>query len=278
MNRYYLQAPDGQCLYSVETNSYGATFEGAVGQGRSLGGGRYLHFVLTSEPVQVVRQTTHHTEYVEDHWTLRDAALQSERLPLTLTNSDYIERVDSAGDDDPLTRFYTRDTRSVVTTTEIDVSGHLPLQADSVVVDVPNNWSPSEWVRIYGVVAQHLVPGVLTGFRKHIKAIGNTYGDCYDHDGPTTMKFFVRAYYDPPKMKKEKVGRKYHERETWMTSQFSLPVSDAIAGNTLAEAQAEWERRTAEIVEILDGYGQTRTCGHCDGRGHLVVGPTKGTD
>jgi hypothetical protein len=142
---------------------------------------------------------------------------------------------------------------------------------------IPTIWQPSALVLVYGPATTHIMPGHLLGFRAHIKAIGQQYGDCYDHNSNTKLDFSIKSYWSPPRTAKHKTYRgKYETRETWMTSRFSLDVIDAVAGATLADAQANWDARTAEITELLNSYRTTRTCGHCEGRGFITTPKTKG--
>lgn len=262
--RYYLQAPDGQCLYSVIVDSYNTTLKNGVGSPVHLGGGKYLHSVLTSGPVTTVEQQVVGYEY-HDTYALTDPDLESKALPLQVSESEFEKLPEQ------LQHQYRQVTTKIESTKPIDVSSHLPLPSDLPTEPAPSNWQPSHWVRIYGPNAAHLVPGSLVGFRAHMKEIGAKYGDCYDHSSSTKMTFNVRAFWSPPRHTTVKQMRRRVQQETWMTSRLELDVLDAIGGVTLADARINWAAREAELVEILDTHGRTRTCGHCDGRGFVVA-------
>ena len=263
MNRYYLQAPDGQCLYSVIVDSYQSNLVGATGHTVHLGNSKYAHSVLTDGPVSTITQTTTTYEY-HDTYTLIDADLKSKALPLHLSLTAY------NGLGESLQEHYRRDVTAGESTRLLDVSNHIALPGDLPTEQPPRNWQPSHWAQIYGPNAAHLVPGSLVGFRAHIKAIGKTYGDCYDHNGPTTMKFGVRSFWEPPRHANSMQGRRVVRSETWVTNSFELTVLDAVGGNTLADALINWQAQTDEIVATLDSYRTTKACGHCDGRGYVA--------
>lgn len=264
--RYYLQAPDGQCLYSIITDAYNVTLVGEVGTASHLGGNKYVRSVLTDGPVASVEQLVKEYEY-HDLFTLTDADLESKALPATITKAEHSLLPEHLQD------HYRRDVTVVEGVKTINVSDHLALPGDLPPTPAPTNWKPSHWARIYGPNASHLVSGQLVGFRTHIKTIGQTYGDCYDHSSATKMTFNVRAYWSPPRFASSKQGRRIVEHQTWMTSRFDLSVLDDVGGATLADAQINWAAQTAEIVATLDAYGKTKTCGHCDGRGFMVGAP-----
>ena len=259
--RYYLQAPDGQCLYSV-VGAHNLTLRNGVGSPVHLGAGKYLHSVLTPGPVATVEQQVVGYEY-HDTYTLTDPDLESKALPLKVSRSEFLKLPEHLQDS------YRQDTTKIESTKSIDVSSHLPLPGTSE--PIPTNWQPSHWVRIYGPNAAHLVPGSLVGFRAHMKEIGGKYGDCYDHNSATKMTFNVRAFWSPPRHTTVKQLLKRVQQETWMTSRLELDVLDAIGGVTLADARINWAAREADLVETLDAHGRTRTCGHCEGRGFVVA-------
>jgi len=263
VSRYYLQSPTGECLYSVIVESYNATLVGSVGSPTHLGNNEYVHSVLTTGPVTTVEQLVVGYEY-HDQFDLVDVDLESVALPLQLTKA----RWELLNDD--LRSHYRQSTTKVETVKHLDVSDHIPLPGDLPTAPAPSNWQPSHWARIYGPNAAHLVPGVLVGFRAHMKEIGTKYGDCYDHSSATKMTFNVRAFWSPPRTVTEKQGRKRIHRESWMTSRLELNVLDTVGGATLADARINWEARTADIVAILDAHGRTLTCSYCDGRGFVV--------
>lgn len=250
--------------------SHNCTLVGQVGTGSGthLGGNKYLRSVLTDGPVATITQLVTEYEY-HDTYTLRDPDMKSKALPLTLP------KVTFDGLAEHLQEQYVRDITSGERSRLLDVSSHLPLPGDLPTEPAPKNWKPSHWVHIYGPNASHLVPGVLVGFRAHMKEIGATYGDCYDHNSASKMTFNVRAYWSPPRGVTEKQGRKRIQRESWMTSRLELDVLDEVGGTTLTDAQVNWAAREAELVAVLDAHGKTRTCGHCEGRGFITS--TKGT-
>lgn len=267
MTRYYLQAPDGQCLYSVVSESHGAVFVGSVGSPRHLGGSKYIHSVVTDGPVDTIDQLTKSYEY-HDSYTLTDPDLKSKALPVLISKDRYDQLAEHLRDN------YRRGITVTDVVQSLSVAGHIPLPSDLPLPSVPSNWKPSSWVHIYGPFASHLVGGVLSGFRAHIKEIGKKYGDCYDRDSSTKMKFNVRSFWSPPRHAVTGKGRNAQRTQTWMTSSFELPVLDDIAGVDLADAQRCWDARTAEIVEVLESHLRTKTCGHCEGRGFLSEGST----
>lgn len=265
MNRYYLQAPNGECLYSVVLPGYGLTFVGEIGTAKHLNGDKYAHTVATPGPVDAVHYEVRRTEWT-DTATLFDPNMESKLLPLSIDRATYNQL------DESLRDFYRFESVIHMEAVAVDVSRHIPLPAPSAELPViPKNWQPSHWVHIYGPHASALVSGHLLGFRQHIKQLATSMGhDCYDHTSSTKLDFHVRSYWNPARHAKHKTYRgKYETRETWMTSRFTIDVVDAIGGATLKDALVNWEARTTEILDVLKSYATTRTCGHCDGRGFI---------
>jgi len=268
MSRYYLQAPTGECVYVIENETHQSTTTGEIGTPTHLGNNRYRHLILTTGAVDVINSSRVVKEPCGTY-TLDDKRLASILLPVQIKDAQYAEL------DDDLQTHYHREMAESTLITAIPVADHIPIEAARIPDGgLPKNWQPSALTLIYGPQFSAAMPGWLSGFRQHIKTTMSAHcSDVWDHQSKTSMEFNIRAFYDPPRTKQVKVGRRQETRQTWMTHRLTLDVADLIPGADLAAATGNWEQQTADILATIHEYSQTRTCSHCDGRGFMTVEP-----
>lgn len=264
MTTYYLNAAEGDCVYVVFVYGWNTTVPGSIRDWHA-GTDKRGHLVRTERPVSHIT-ATRPTFTSLGFYDLDDPDLASVALPAEITVDEWKALPDSRQE-----LYHQRSLRGEETI-DIDVSHHVPITMTAMPPGrLPLNWKPSAWADIYGPALAHQVPGVLTGYRSALVALGKTFGDCYDSaaQGTKPIPVRIKSFWSPRRVTTEGKGRARQTRETWTTATVDLDGADVIPGNTLAEAQALWDAGIEDARALMSEYSTAHTCGRCDGRGFI---------
>jgi len=273
MSRIYMVAhPDGNGWYYLVPDNYGyhSWLADDTAMTSHPGNGRWK--LSTHRADRAVVGVKSGTVNVLSY-ALKDPATLSERFPAELSPADW----DALSESEREIRWplYGRVTEDIPgeriehpAEKVIDLGTGEPVPTDGL------SWHaelPYELAH-HGEV-RHLFPGFLDGFRAALCARLRSLGyDAYDH---STFSVSTRVKYSPKREKwtgalLRSGGRsktKGAVLEEWATRRVEISPARRIAGNTRAEAVAEWSLQLERWVRAVQEWAEPRECGHCNGTG-----------
>lgn len=214
-------------------------------------------------------------------YRLRDPSTESERFPATLSTQDYQDR--SGDDDDVFWRLYepvTQEQEPEVTAVEgpwLRLDGEPP-------ADDGRSWKAN---LPYALANRreylHLFPGYMPGFREHmqeiIKALPHVRHVFEAKRGTLVygLEVTLEVPFDQPvteyRPARNRDGSPSRSRAgrtvpKMATRKLDLPVPYRIDGPDRATAAAEWDRREADLLAVIEG-ASVAACAACGGCGYV---------